>query len=75
MIQEAFTYVEQIQDMDTKLKLIDTLISVTAGKVLYERFISKCHVISWLYNSFADFVTFSFQHCIFLILEKFCYTK
>lgn len=33
MIQEAFTYVGQIQDMDTKLKLIDTLISVTAGKV------------------------------------------
>ncbi|XP_067935609.1 26S proteasome non-ATPase regulatory subunit 12-like [Watersipora subatra] len=36
MIQEAFTYVGQIQDMDTKLKLIDTLISVTAGKIYVE---------------------------------------
>lgn len=33
MIQEAFTYVDQVTDMDTKLKLIDTLITVTAGKV------------------------------------------
>lgn len=33
MIQEAFTYVAQIQDMDVKLKLIDTLIAVTSGKV------------------------------------------
>ena len=33
MIQEAFTYVDQITDMDTKLKLIDTLITVTSGKV------------------------------------------
>ena len=34
MIQEAFTYVEQTPDLDTKLKLIDTLRTVTAGKVL-----------------------------------------
>lgn len=33
MIQEAFTYVDEISDMDTKLKLIDTLIAVTSGKV------------------------------------------
>ena len=35
MIQEAFTYVDQITDMDTKLKLIDTLITVTSGKVRF----------------------------------------
>ena len=33
MIQEAFTYVEQTPDLETKLKLIDTLRTVTAGKV------------------------------------------
>lgn len=33
MIQEAFTYVDEIKDMDVKLKLIDTLIAVTSGKV------------------------------------------
>jgi len=33
MIQEAFTYVEQMPDLETKLKLIDTLRTVTAGKV------------------------------------------
>ena len=34
MIQEAFTYVEQTPDLETKLKLIDTLRTVTAGKVI-----------------------------------------
>jgi len=33
MIQEAYTYVDLISDMDVKLKLIDTLITVTSGKV------------------------------------------
>jgi len=33
MIQEAFAYVEQTPDLETKLKLIDTLRTVTAGKV------------------------------------------
>ena len=33
MIQEAFTYVEQTPDLETKLELIDTLRTVTAGKV------------------------------------------
>ena len=33
MIQEAYTYVEQTPDLETKLKLIDTLRTITAGKV------------------------------------------
>ena len=33
MVQEAFSYVEQITDMEIKLKLIDTLRTVTSGKV------------------------------------------
>ena len=33
MVQEAFTYVEQTPDLEIKLKLIDTLRTVTAGKV------------------------------------------
>ena len=33
MVQEACTYVDQIKDFDEKLKLIDTLRTVTAGKV------------------------------------------
>ena len=32
MIQEAYTYVEQTPDLETKLKLIDTLRTITAGK-------------------------------------------
>lgn len=36
MVQEAFTYVDQIDDMETKLKLIDTLRTVTAGKIYVE---------------------------------------
>ncbi|RMX55448.1 hypothetical protein pdam_00019355 [Pocillopora damicornis] len=36
MIQEAFTYVEQTPDLETKLKLIDTLRTVTAGKIYVE---------------------------------------
>ena len=33
MVQEAFTYVEKTPNLDVKLKLIDTLRTVTAGKV------------------------------------------
>ena len=33
MIQEAFTYVDQMPDRETKLKFIETLRTVTAGKV------------------------------------------
>ena len=35
MIQEACTYVEKTPNMEVKLKLIDTLRTVTAGKVCY----------------------------------------
>ena len=35
MIQEACTYVEKTPNLDIKLKLIDTLRTVTAGKVSY----------------------------------------
>lgn len=33
MVQEACTYVDQVNDFDQKIKLIDTLRTVTAGKV------------------------------------------
>eukprot|EP00112_Aurelia_sp_Birch-Aquarium-sp1_P020093 Seg5094.1 transcript_id=Seg5094.1/GoldUCD/mRNA.D3Y31 product="26S proteasome non-ATPase regulatory subunit 12" protein_id=Seg5094.1/GoldUCD/D3Y31 len=36
MVQEACTYVEQIKDIDEKIKLIDTLRTVTAGKIYVE---------------------------------------
>lgn len=36
MVQEAFTYVDQITDMEAKLKLIDTLRAVTTGKIYVE---------------------------------------
>lgn len=36
MIQEACTYVEKTPNLDTKLKLIDTLRTVTAGKIYVE---------------------------------------
>ena len=36
MIQEAMTYVDQTPDMKTKLELIDTLRTVTDGKIYVE---------------------------------------
>ena len=36
MIQEAFTYVDQMPNKETKLKFIETLRTVTAGKVRYQ---------------------------------------
>lgn len=36
MVQEACTYVDQIEDIEQKLKLIDTLRTVTAGKIYVE---------------------------------------
>ena len=38
MVQEAYTYVDQITVLDEKLKLIDTLRTVTAGKVRFIMF-------------------------------------
>jgi len=36
MVQEAYTYVEQTQDMPKKMKLIETLRTVTEGKIYVE---------------------------------------
>lgn len=36
MVQEACTYIDEIHDLDQKLKLIDTLRTVTAGKIYVE---------------------------------------
>lgn len=36
MVQEAFTYVDQTPNMETKLKLIETLRTITAGKIYVE---------------------------------------
>lgn len=36
MVQEAYTYVDEIDNMDEKLKLIDTLRTVSAGKIYVE---------------------------------------
>lgn len=36
MVQEAFSYVDKIDNMEIKLKLIDTLRTVTAGKIYVE---------------------------------------
>ncbi|XP_070580943.1 26S proteasome non-ATPase regulatory subunit 12-like [Ptychodera flava] len=36
MVQQAFEYVDQTPDMETKLKLIDTLRTITAGKIYVE---------------------------------------
>jgi 26S proteasome regulatory subunit N5 len=36
MVQEAFSYVDKMQPMETKLKLIETLRTVTAGKIYVE---------------------------------------
>lgn len=36
MVQQAFSYIEKISNLDVKLKLIDTLRTVTAGKIYVE---------------------------------------
>lgn len=36
MVQEACTYIDEIHDLDQKLRLIDTLRTVTAGKIYVE---------------------------------------
>lgn len=36
MVQEACTYVDEISNLEVKLKLIDTLRTVTAGKIYVE---------------------------------------
>jgi len=37
MVQQAFSYIEKITNLDVKLKLIDTLRTVTAGKVSIQK--------------------------------------
>jgi len=45
MVQEAFTYVDSITNMETKLKLIDTLRTVTSGKVNKNFFVFKMELL------------------------------
>jgi 26S proteasome regulatory subunit N5 len=51
MVQEAYELVEKTPDLDTKLKLIETLRTVTTGKV---RTIEK-NKIFFSMNYFEDF--------------------
>jgi hypothetical protein len=51
MIQEAFTYVDQTPDRETKLKFIETLRTVTAGKV--EGFFQ---LFCWFYFCTEDYL-------------------
>ena len=39
MVQEAYGYVDEIDNMEEKLKLIDTLRSVTDGKVCFQTYL------------------------------------
>jgi len=48
MVQQSFSYIDQIGDLDVKLKLIDTLRTVTAGKVS-----SRALVLSTLCSVFC----------------------
>ncbi|XP_014674094.1 PREDICTED: 26S proteasome non-ATPase regulatory subunit 12-like [Priapulus caudatus] len=61
MVQEACTYVDQVEDMETKLKLIDTLITVTKGKIYVEieraRLTHKLAMIKEKEGNIADAAT------------------
>lgn len=41
MVQEAMTYLDSTPNMETKLELIDTLRTVTDGKVHNERYCKR----------------------------------
>jgi hypothetical protein len=48
MVQEAFTYVDQIHDMERKLQLIDTLRIVSSGKVIIKfKLRERIHKVSF----------------------------
>ena len=43
MVQEAMTYIDQVTDTETKVELIKTLSTVTAGKVGSPEYRRACH--------------------------------
>lgn len=46
MVQECYKYVDAVTDLNIKLRLIDTLRTVTAGKVCQKKklYISSSHI-------------------------------
>jgi 26S proteasome regulatory subunit N5 len=52
MVQEAYELVEKTPDLDTKLKLIETLRTVTTGKVRIIIIIENLFILNY---SFKDF--------------------
>jgi len=60
MVQQAFSYIEKISNLDVKLKLIDTLRTVTAGKVSVQTISINIFVIV-LDNKFQFFLFIHYQ--------------
>jgi hypothetical protein len=54
MIQEAMSYLDSTPDMDTKLELIDTLRTVTDGKVCLQQSIWPNAIHSIALNRFMS---------------------
>lgn len=44
MVQECYTYVDKLTDLTVKLRLIDTLRTVTAGKVWFAQIFCMCEI-------------------------------
>lgn len=60
MVQQAFSYIEKISNLDVKLKLIDTLRTVTAGKVSVQTISINIFVIV-LDNKFQFFCSYTIK--------------
>ena len=78
MVQEAYTYVEKTPNMEIKLKLIDTLRTITAGKVntiiciLYVFYQWYMFVLLW----FVLFLVLNIQlKAVLLLIYYFRYTQ
>ena len=75
MVQEAYTYVEKTPNMEIKLKLIDTLRTITAGKV-NTIICTLCVFISsvWYYCLFLFLMLYIQLKAVFMRLYCFRYT-
>jgi len=55
MVQQAFSYIEKISNLDVKLKLIDTLRTVTAGKVGIQTILLLCLITDFSFFLFMNY--------------------
>lgn len=69
MVQQAMQYIDETPDIETKIELIKTLNSVSAGKVNTLLWILKCSILRYLCCEDCTYIC-SFSQLAFLCVRS-----